>query len=173
MQAVSIGAQHAHSRQIKRLRVQITIAMWRFATDSTSLRRFTTTLLGHNNFPKALQEDRGHARAPGIRESKELVAWGGVNLNETTNTTLEQRLSIFNTEDSKDVLDIICAEPWPVNPKVKDFVLKGYMRGWNLSGPNVNLEEGTAIVTRRADAKRWNDACLTQIHQTWAPGCKH
>ena len=40
------------------------------------------------------------------------------------------------------------------------------MRGWNLSGQNVNLEEGTAIVTRRADAKRWNDECLTQIHQT-------
>ena len=35
-------------------------------------------------------------------------------------------------------------------------------------GKNVNLEEGTAIVTRRTDAKRWKAGCLGQIIKTWS-----
>ena len=54
-----------------------------------------------------------------------------------------------------------------MHPLVVDFVLRGYLRGWNLNGHNVSLEQGTAIVTRRADAKRWNDGCLRQINETY------
>ena len=51
-----------------------------------------------------LKEDRRHARSPGIRRIKELVAWGGCDLDVATGTSMQDRLHIFGSEHCKDDL---------------------------------------------------------------------
>ena len=76
-------------RQIPPADAESTQPFWGTATFQTKFEIFV------------LKEDRRHARSPEIREVKELIAWGGVNLDEATATTQQQRLQIFETDDSK------------------------------------------------------------------------
>ena len=53
-----------------------------------------------------------------------------------------------------------------VHPDVIAFVENGYVRGWNLSGSNVDLDRGTALFATRSEVDRWNTACIDQIEAT-------
>jgi hypothetical protein len=102
-----------------------------------------------------LAEDRRHERNPAMKEIKELVAWGGV--------------SVDMMKKSNEDATTACTKDWPVDVKVMKFVVEGYIRGWGMSGETVDLDLGTAIFSRRADASRWNDACVRQIEQKYRP----
>ena len=47
------------------------------------------------------------------------------------------------------------------------FVEEGYLRGWNLSGSNVDLEHGTALFATRTEVDRWNTNCIEQIERNF------
>ncbi len=85
-----------------------------------------------------LSEDRRHEREPGMQQIKEKFAWGG---------TLPQ-----GTDTTESI--------WTVDADVVDFVVDGYLRGWGLSGSNVDLDVGVALFPRRADVNRWNEHAL-------------
>ena len=51
----------------------------------------------------------------------------------------------------------------PVDAMVIKFIIEGFLRGWGLSGSNVNLGHGTALFSTRLDVDQWNEACLQQI----------
>lgn len=92
-----------------------------------------------------------------MRAIKELPAWGGTNLEEL-------KASHSDTPD-------ICFQSWPVHPKVFDFVVQGYLRGWGLSGRNVDLKVGTALFARITDVTLWNMACVGQIEDMYGEAC--
>ena len=98
-------------------------------------------------------EDRRHERNPAMKEIKELVAWGGVDI---------QGLKKAHQDSSEP-----CTEIWPIDQRVFKFVVDGYIRGWGMSGDNVDLDLGTAIFARRADVKKWNYACVEQIEKVY------
>ena len=54
---------------------------------------------------------------------------------------------------------------------MQTFVLDGYVRGWGLSGAQVDLDVGTAIFARRTDVTRWNGSCVQQIERTFGEKC--
>ena len=54
-----------------------------------------------------------------------------------------------------------------VHETVITFVEEGYLRGWNLSGNNVDLEHGTALFATRAEVDRWNTNCIEQIERSF------
>ena len=88
-----------------------------------------------------------------MKEIKELVAWGGVDIQD-----LKKAL-----QDSSEP----CTKPWEIDSRVFKFVQDGYIRGWGMSGGNVDLDLGTAIFARRADVARWNNACVEQIERVY------
>ena len=53
-----------------------------------------------------------------------------------------------------------------------EFVVDGYLRGWGLSGSNVDLDVGVALFPRRADVNRWNEHALQQIEQCYGATCE-
>ena len=90
----------------------------------------------------ALTEDRGHERDLHMQKLKELFAWGGCEPSH--DTTVDSDLS----------------NPWIVHEQVFAFVEEAYLRGWGLTGNNVDLDRGTALFAKRADVRNWNEACI-------------
>eukprot|EP00973_Karenia_brevis_P048206 6690311-Karenia_brevis.AAC.1 len=64
-----------------------------------------------------------------------------------------------------------CRAAWPVHPDVMSFIVNGYLRGWGLSGANVDLDVGTALFARRTDVHRWNTQCVAQIESKHGEDC--
>ena len=54
-----------------------------------------------------------------------------------------------------------------IHDMVITFVEEGYIRGWNLSGSNVDLEHGTALFATRTEVDRWNTNCIEQIERNF------
>ena len=97
-----------------------------------------------------LREDRRHERDLEMQAIKEKFAWGG---------TLPPKNATPQHE-------------WPVDRDVFDFVAEGYLRGWGLTGHNIDLDVGTALFPRRPDVRRWNEACVKQIEQKFGDSCE-
>ena len=97
-----------------------------------------------------LREDRRHEKDVAMQNIKEKFAWGGT----------------LPPSDAK------AQHEWPVDSDVLDFVTEGYLRGWGLTGHNVDLDIGTALFPRRPDVHRWNDACVRQIEQKFGDSCE-
>ena len=93
-----------------------------------------------------LREDRRHERDKSMQSLKEDLAWGG---------------AVPPTTATPDT-------PWSVSTEVEDFVLDSYLRGWGLSGVNVDLDRGTALFPTRKDVHRWNEDCVSQIMARYA-----
>eukprot|EP00973_Karenia_brevis_P013757 1867787-Karenia_brevis.AAC.1 len=51
------------------------------------------------------------------------------------------------------------------------FVVNGYLRGWGLSGGNVDLDVGIALFARRTDVHKWNSQCAAQIETKYGESC--
>ena len=92
-----------------------------------------------------LKEDRRHERDPKLREIKELLAWGGVEPDESYDHNKE----------------------WPVAPLLTAFITDCYLRGWGLSGSNVHPDIGTALFPKRRQVRDWNEAVLQQLEETY------
>ena len=97
-----------------------------------------------------LAEDRRHERDIETQSIKELVAWGGLD-----------------DAESRDP-----ETTWPVYSRVQKFILDGYVRGWGLTGADVDVDVGTALFPKRADVRRWNNACVKQIEQQHQETCE-
>ena len=97
-----------------------------------------------------LSEDRRHERDLYTQSIKELVAWGGL----------------------QDVEDLSPDSPWPVHSRVRDFIVDGYVRGWGLTGSDVDLDVGTALFPKRCDVNRWNAACVEKIEHLHGKTCE-
>ena len=91
---------------------------------------------------------------------EELIAWGG--------SLPEGRLEL--SEERGDVTSID-TRPWPVDDALQSMVIEGYLRGWGISGKNVDLEHGTALAPLQKDVRRWNAACVKQIENLYGKTC--
>ena len=97
-----------------------------------------------------LREDRRHERDLYMQGIKEKIAWGGLPLEAAPT----------------------CNQQWQVDEAVKTFILEGFLRGWGMTGENVDLDVGTALFPRRADVTRWNNACVAQIDNRYGTACQ-
>ena len=104
-----------------------------------------------------LAEDRRHEKDIRMQRLKELFAWGGC--------CPPQRL-----QSADDLSNL--TSPWPVHEEVLDFIAAGYLRGWGITGNNVDLDKGTALFPKRVDVRNWNDACVNQIEDTFGTSCQ-
>ena len=97
-----------------------------------------------------LTEDRRHERDLYTQSIKELVAWGGLDnaAEQDPQTT------------------------WPVDSRVREFIIDGYLRGWGLTGEDVDLDVGTALFPRRPDVNRWNASCVRNIEELYTESCE-
>ena len=91
---------------------------------------------------------------------EELIAWGG--------SLPEGRLEL--SEEMGDVTSID-TRPWPVDDALQSMVIEGYLRGWGISGKNVDLEHGTALAPLQKDVRRWNADCVKQIENLYGKTC--
>ena len=76
-----------------------------------------------------------------MRRIKEYLAWGGCDLAALKSNGVPRREA--------------CARAWPVHPEVFQFIVDGYLRGWGVTGGNVDLDLGTAIFAR-TQRNLWN-----------------
>ena len=58
-------------------------------------------------------------------------------------------------------------KPWPLDERVRDFITQSYLRGWGLTGSNVDLERGTAMFPGRDAVEDWNDHCVKQMEHAF------
>ena len=85
-----------------------------------------------------------------MQRLKELLAWGGVEAS-----VLDHE---FPTAE--------------VHTDVFEFVMEGYLRGWGMTGQNVDLDIGTAIFSYNADVRNWNHDCVTQMERRFGTECE-
>ena len=50
--------------------------------------------------------------------------------------------------------------------------MEGYLRGWGMTGQNVDLDIGTAIFSYNADVRNWNHDCVTQMERRFGTECE-
>jgi hypothetical protein len=116
----------------------------------------------------SLQEDRRHEKDLHMQTLKELFAWGGC---------VPPLHAWAQQSQPSGPSDTVPAEPdlsraWPVDARVFDFAIAGYLRGWGRTGNNVDLDFGTALFPKRVDVRNWNDACIDQIEDTYKDSCE-
>ena len=98
-----------------------------------------------------LKEDRRHERDAEMRAIKEKLAWGG---------------SIPSASATAE-------DGWNVDDDIVDFFVRGYLRGWGLTGLTIDLDIGTAMFPLQKDVRRWNAACVNQIEVRYGHCCEH
>ena len=56
--------------------------------------------------------------------------------------------------------------------KARDYITEGYLRGWGITGNDVELDVGTALAPRKCDVERWNNQCVTRIESLYGHQCE-
>lgn len=92
-----------------------------------------------------LEEDRRHERDSEMRNVKELLAWGGIVPDADQDVT----------------------RGWPVDERLHAFIVGCYLRGWGLSGDDIDPDIGTALFPKRRHVRDWNDAVICQIEEKY------
>ena len=93
----------------------------------------------------SLEEDRRHEKDLHMQTLKELFSWGGC-VPPVDGWAQESRPS-----DPSDTVpsQADLTRAWPVDARVFDFAIAGYLRGWGRTGSNINLDFGTALFPKR------------------------